>query len=203
MGADVNERAYGAIGRGSAFRRKRYSSNSNALPETFARTAFDEMAPIIESWAQEVVKVRKAKVRALKLSATGKLEDSIRYTISRPGSGRYLVRIQYKFYGKYHDLGIKRGMKRGGKGYVTGLMNWVKSRGINAFNERSERRGQSVDERARNIAWGIIKKNSRGTPWKRRRWLNPVQPDIDQLQEQISEHIEGAIVRDHVTLLTS
>lgn len=165
--------------------------------------AFEGMVPIISTWAQEVVRVRKARVRSLGLSASGKLDDSITYALRKPALGRYVVQIQYKFYGKYHDLGIKRGMKRGGKGYVTGLMNWVKSRGVQAFNERSERRGQSVDERARDIAWGIIKKNSRGTPWKRRRWLNPVQPDIDQLQEQISEHIEGAIVRDHVTLLTS
>lgn len=161
------------------------------------------MSPIIDTWAQEVVKMRKARVRALGLTSSGKLEDSISYKTTRPGSGRFLVRIQYRFYGKYHDLGIKRGMKRGGKGYVTGLMNWVKSRGLQAFNERSERRGQTLDQRARDIAWAIIKKNASGTPWKRRRWLNPVTPDIDQLQEQISEHIEGAIVRDHVTLLTS
>lgn len=161
------------------------------------------MAPIIDTWAQEVVKVRKARVRALGLTNTGRLEDSISYKTTRPATGRFLVRISYRFYGKFHDLGIKRGMKRGGKGYVTGLVNWVKSRGLQHFNERNGRRGLSVDQRARDIAWGIIRKNAQGRPWKRRRWLTPVDPDIDQLQGLLSEHIEGVIVRDHVTLLTA
>lgn len=159
-----------------------------------------DLDALIAVWADEVVQDRKARIRSSGLVNTGELERSVRHTITRKSTDQWLVRIQYRFYGKFFDKGSPRSMKAGGKGYVTRLAEWVKSRGISRFNVR--RPGGTIDQQARDVAWGIIKANRGGNPWKRRKWLNPVDPDIENLQNNLSEHLADVIVRDHVTLLT-
>ena len=165
--------------------------------------AMDGMGTIIAAWASDVVYDRKRRIKINKLQNTGALHDSVRYELSKLGGQNYLVRIRYNFYGKFHDKGIRGDMAKGGSLYQRSLIQWVMKKGLGNFKERRPGRGLTGEQRARDIAWGIIKANSKASPWKRRKWLNPVRNDIGSLQESMNVHFSDVIVRDHVAILTS
>ena len=117
---------------------------------------------IAHDWGAEFVRTRRAEVNRIRVRSTGALHDSIRYQLLKRSRGRWVIRVNYNFYGKFHDKGIKNQMPSGGKAYILNLTNWVLRKGLHNFTPR--RRG-STEATARDIAWGIARNNSDTTPW--------------------------------------
>jgi hypothetical protein len=167
-------------------------------PAAMAAATIGRVEEVANQWAADFVAKRKANIIRQRLRQTGALHDSVRYDLRRRGDQRWVVKISYNFYGKFHDRGIRKDMPKGGKRYAEQLTEWVKRRGLSNFTPR---RGGTIDQVARDIAWGIIRSNAGKSPWRRRQWLNPMRPDVDELDRRIEEFLPDVIVQDVVKVL--
>jgi hypothetical protein len=158
-----------------------------------------EVEAIAHKWAADFVAERKARIDRMRLRATGSLRDSVKYELREPARMRWIIRVRYNYYGKFHDKGTKRPLPKGGRRYIELLTQWVLARGLANFTPRF--RGPA-DKQARDIAWGIARSNARSTPWKRRKWLNPMRDDVNTLNSLIEKKLPEAIVQDVVKVLT-
>jgi hypothetical protein len=173
---------------------------NDAAAKAIAAATIAEVEVIARQWADEFVATRKARVARKKLRYTGRLHDSIKYEMKRNSGPKWVIRIQYAYYGKFHDKGVKRPMPKGGRKYVERITDWVKARGLANFTTR---RTGTTDQVARDVAWAIIKGNANKTPWERRKWLNPMAGDITDLGNRIEKLLPEAIVQDVVKVLES
>jgi hypothetical protein len=155
---------------------------------------------VANTWGEEFVKKRKAEITRIRVKSSGDLHDSVRHVLIKRRASRWVVRIRYNYYGRFHDSGIKNTMPSGGKAYINHLTDWVLRKGLYNFTPR---RGGSTEAVARDVAWGIARNNANSSPWPRRKWLNPIRPDIDTLSDQIEKILPEAIVQDVVKVLTA
>ncbi len=73
----------------------------------------------VEAWAEIVIKNWRQKIIQLDIGVTGALYDSFQHeVIGQAGSNPEKIEFAFKYYGRFVDMGVGRGVDKGNPGYV-------------------------------------------------------------------------------------
>ena len=140
----------------------------------------DQIKDFIESelrlLAEKFVRERTAALQGRKISASGELQDSLQYEITRQARAEAVeMLLAFEEHGRFIDMKRLKPPTNFGNPYVTLIEEWIRTRGweqrfIQKF--MATRKLRTIPKNVLNqIAWGIAIKRSNGK-YRRRKWYN-------------------------------
>jgi len=149
-----------------------------------------ELYNVYNKWGSQVVSQAKLNLLQKNKKVTGKLYNSISYSVDPKGG----VIFYYEDYGEYVESGRKKGIMPP----VGPLIQWAKVKGLEQFRD-DKGRFISNEQRGWAIAYGIKKNGIKAFPF----YQDAIDQAVNDLEYQLEEAVAQTIESDIEALIES
>ena len=144
-----------------------------ALSESATQQLADFIEAETRTWVQQYIEQRKEVLARRKILATGGLQDSFEYALTKDINNAVSNTLELAFedYGRYIDM-QRLNIPRGGSEFIDGLAAWIVKKGLESAMTRAFMAKRQLRKAPPNIlnqlAWSVAVK--RRESYRRRPW---------------------------------
>lgn len=171
---------------------------------TLSESATQQLADFIEvetrNWIQQYIEQRKAVLARRKILATGGLQDSFAFALTKNITGAVTNSLELAFddYGRYIEM-QRLNVPRGGSEFIDALAAWIVRKGLEGAMTRDFMAKRNLRTAPQNVltqlAWSVAVK--RRQVYRRRSWyVKSKSAAVTELYNRVADRLPEIVVQE-------